>query len=123
MWCLYFETEGQEVVSLFIFYQTRSDQIGSDKIRPPKQIQDESWGVIWAHFGCLGGSFGLTFNVLGCHWDSVSETLGSEGVKGYLSPLLLGSIESHFGDLSIPVFRNRPPFCIFKVTSLAHSKC
>ncbi len=28
------------------------------------------------------------FEALGGHWDSISETLGSEGVKGYLGPLL-----------------------------------
>ncbi len=44
------------------------------------------------------------FEALGGHWDSISETLGSEGVKGYLSPLLPFFFESHFGDLSVPFF-------------------
>ena len=49
-------------------------------------------------------SFCLTFNALGCNWDSNSETLGSEGVKGYLGPLLLGFLESHVGGLSVLFF-------------------
>ena len=52
------------------------------------------------------------FNVWGCPWDSISETLGSEGVKGYFINRLLGSIESNLGDLSVP-FLLEPPFGVF----------
>ena len=71
--------------------------------------------LIWAHFWSIWGSFGINFEAWGGHWDLISETLGSEGVKGYLSPLLFGFFESQFGDLSVPFFWNRPPcgvFCI-----------
>ncbi len=44
----------------------------------------------------------MNFEALGGQWDSISETLGSEGVKIYLGHRLSGSIESHFGDPSVP---------------------
>ena len=50
---------------------------------------------------------------MGGHWDSISETLGSEGVKGYLGPLLLFFFESHFGDLSVPFFETGILFVFF----------
>ena len=43
----------------------------------------------------------------------ISETLGSEGVKGYFINHLLGSIESHFGDLSVPFFETGLFFVFF----------
>ena len=59
---------------------------------------------------------------MGSHWDSISETLdsisetlGSEGVKGYLGPLLLGFFESHFGDLSVLFFETGVLFVFFSL--------
>ena len=47
----------------------------------------------WDHFGIIFG-----------HWDSISETLGSEGVKHKLGTLCWLPLWSHFGDLLAHLF-------------------
>ncbi len=71
-------------------------------------------GSIWPHFWSIWGSVGINFEALGGHCNSISETLGSEGVKGYLVTLPWEPFESYFGDLLVHFFETGLCFCFFR---------
>ncbi len=56
----------------------------------------------------------MNFEALGGQWDSISEGLGSEGVKVYLSHSFRCRIEVHFGDLSVLFFKQASLWCFFR---------
>ena len=74
---------------------------------------------VWDNVGLSFGPFGDKFWTMGGHWDSISEALGSQGVKVHLSTFLLRGFWEPFWRPVGLVFC-WPPWCVFCVTFVEH---